>query len=70
MLELQLENTSGGKISQARNTVGRNSGLDIFQIGIMNPFGRKQETGLPGFNIFIISGLRYKRTMGKNGGKK
>ncbi len=35
---------SGGKISQARNTVGRNSGLDIFQIGIMNPFGRKQET--------------------------
>ena len=35
---------TGGKVSQTRNTIGRNSGLDIFQIGIMNPFGRKQET--------------------------
>jgi len=35
---------TGGKISQTRNTIGRNSGLDIFQIGILNPFGRKQET--------------------------
>ena len=35
---------TGGAISQARNTVGRNSGIDIFQLGIMNPFGRKQET--------------------------
>ena len=26
------------------NTVGQNTGLDIFQLGIMNPFGRKQET--------------------------
>ena len=24
--------------------VGQNTGMDIFQIGIMNPFGRKQET--------------------------
>ncbi len=35
---------TGGKVSQTRNTIGKNSGLDIFQIGIMNPFGRKQET--------------------------
>ncbi len=34
----------GGAISRTRNTVGRNTGFDIFQLGIMNPFGRKQET--------------------------
>ncbi|MDC0943281.1 M48 family metallopeptidase [Pelagibacteraceae bacterium] len=34
----------GGAISRTRNTVGQNTGMDIFQLGIMNPFGRKQET--------------------------
>ena len=34
----------GGAINRTRNTVGKNTGLDIFQLGIMNPFGRKQET--------------------------
>ena len=34
----------GGAINRTRNTVGRNTGLDIFKIGIMNPFGRKQES--------------------------
>jgi predicted Zn-dependent protease len=34
----------GGAIGRARNTVGRASGMDIFQLGIFNPFGRKQET--------------------------
>ncbi len=34
----------GGAISRTRSTVGQNTGLDIFQLGIMNPFGRKQET--------------------------
>ena len=34
----------GGTISKTRNTVGQNTGLDIFKLGIMNPFGRKQET--------------------------
>ena len=34
----------GGAISRTRNTVGQNTGLDISQLGIMNPFGRKQET--------------------------
>ena len=34
----------GGAINRTRNTVGSNTGSDIFRIGIMNPFGRKQET--------------------------
>ena len=34
----------GGAINRTRSTVGQNTGLDIFQLGIMNPFGRKQET--------------------------
>ena len=51
----------GGEIIRTRNTVGRATGMDIFQLGIMNPFGRKQETeadylglifaSLAGFNI-------------------
>ena len=51
----------GGTINRTRNTVGRATGMDIFQLGIMNPFGRKQETeadylglifsSLSGFNI-------------------
>ena len=34
----------GGAINRTRNTIGQNTGFDIFQSGIMNPFGRKQET--------------------------
>jgi len=34
----------GGAINRTRQTVGRNTGLDIFQLGLLNPFGRKQET--------------------------
>jgi predicted Zn-dependent protease len=34
----------GGAINRTRNTVGKSSGMDIFQLGIFNPFGRKQET--------------------------
>ena len=34
----------GGAINRTRNTVGQNTGLDIFKLGITNPFGRKQET--------------------------
>ena len=34
----------GGAINRTRNAVGQNTGLDIFKLGIMNPFGRKQET--------------------------
>ena len=32
----------GGAINRTRNTIGQNTGLDVFSIGIMNPFGRKQ----------------------------
>ena len=35
---------TGGAVSQARNQVGQTTGLDIYRIGIMNPFGRKQES--------------------------
>ena len=35
---------TGGVISRTRNTVGRNTGVDILQVGIFNPFTRKQET--------------------------
>ena len=34
----------GGAINRTRNTVGTNTGMDIFKLGIMNPFGRKQES--------------------------
>ena len=34
----------GGAINRTRNTVGKSSGMDIFQLGIFNPFGRQQET--------------------------
>jgi predicted Zn-dependent protease len=34
----------GGAINRTRNSVGKASGMDIFQLGIFNPFGRKQET--------------------------
>ena len=34
----------GGAINRTRNTIGQNTGMDIFRIGIFNPFGRRQET--------------------------
>ncbi len=34
----------GGAINKTRNTVGQNTGIDIFRIGLLNPFGRQQET--------------------------
>ena len=34
----------GGAINRTRNTIGQNTGMDIFRIGIFNPFGRTQET--------------------------
>tara|TARA_Y100000817_G_C16850890_1_gene542039 strand:+ start:1549 stop:2403 length:855 start_codon:yes stop_codon:yes gene_type:complete len=51
----------GGAINRTRNTVGRATGLDVFQLGIMNPYARKQESeadylglifsSIAGFNI-------------------
>ncbi len=69
----------GGAINRTRNTVGQNTGLDIFQLGIMNPFGRKQETeadylglifsSLSGYDIRESVNL-WKRMAEKNKGKE
>ena len=69
----------GGAINRTRNTVGQNTGMDIFQLGIMNPFGRKQETeadylglifaSLSGFDIRESVKL-WERMAEKNKGKE
>ena len=69
----------GGAINRTRNTVGQNTGMDIFQLGIMNPFGRKQETeadylglifsSLSGYDIRESVKL-WKRMAEKNKGKE
>ena len=69
----------GGAINRTRNTVGSNTGLDIFQLGIMNPFGRKQETeadylglifsSLSGYDIRESVSL-WQRMAEKNKGKE
>jgi predicted Zn-dependent protease len=69
----------GGAINRARNTVGRASGMDIFQLGIFNPFGRKQETeadylglifsSLAGYDIREAAEL-WKRMSKSNKGKE
>ena len=45
---------TGGVISRTRNTVGRNTGVDILQVGIFNPFTRKRN----GSGLFRLS-LRF-----------
>ena len=69
----------GGAINRTRNTVGNSTGLDIFQLGIMNPFGRKQETeadylglifsSLSGYDIRESVKL-WQRMANKNKGKE
>ena len=69
----------GGAINRTRNTVGQNTGLDIFQLGVLNPFGRKQETeadylglifsSLSGYDIRESINL-WKRMYEKNKGKE
>ncbi len=69
----------GGAINRTRNTIGRSSGMDIFQLGIFNPFGRKQETeadylglifsSLAGYDIREASKL-WERMAEKNKGKE
>ena len=69
----------GGAINRTRNTVGQSTGMDIFQLGIMNPFGRKQETeadylglifsSLSGYDIRESVNL-WKRMAEKNKGKE
>tara|TARA_B100000586_G_scaffold250215_1_gene208608 strand:+ start:1652 stop:2500 length:849 start_codon:yes stop_codon:yes gene_type:complete len=70
---------TGGKISQTRNTIGRATGMDILRLGIMNPFGRKQETeadylglifaSLSGYDIRESVGL-WERMRDANKGKE
>ena len=56
----------GGAINRTRNTVGQNTGLDIFQLGIMNPFGRKQETEADylGLVFSSLSGYDIRESIG------
>ena len=49
----------GGAINRARNTVGKASGMDIFQLGIFNPFGRKQETEADYLGLIFASLAGY-----------
>ncbi len=49
----------GGAINKTRNTVGQNTGLDIFQLGIMNPFGRKQESEADYLGLIFASLAGY-----------
>ena len=49
----------GGAINRTRNTVGQNTGMDIFQLGIMNPFGRKQETEADYLGLIFASLAGY-----------
>jgi predicted Zn-dependent protease len=69
----------GGAINRTRSTIGRSSGIDIFQLGIFNPFGRKQETeadylglifsSLAGYDIREASKL-WERMSESNKGKE
>ena len=49
----------GGAINRTRNTVGQNTGMDIFKIGIFNPFGRKQETEADYLGLIFSSLAAY-----------
>ena len=70
---------TGGNVSRARNQIGQTTGLDIYRIGIMNPFGRKQESeadylglifsSLSGFDIRESVKL-WERMAEKNKGKE
>ena len=65
--------------NRTRNTSWQNTGLDIFKLGIMNPFGRKQETeadylglifsSLSGYDIRESVGL-WERMAESNKGKE
>ena len=62
-------------ISNARNQVGQATGMDIYRIGIMNPFGRKQESDADYLGLIFssLSGYDIRRVceaMEKNGRKK
>ena len=60
----------GGAINRTRNTVGQNTGMDIFQLGIMNPFGRKQETEADYLGLIFSSLAGYDIKRSINYGKE
>ena len=70
---------SGGVISRTRNTVGQNTGVDILQVGIFNPFTRAQESeadylglafcSLTGYNLYEGAEL-WKRMKDEMKGKE
>ncbi len=70
---------TGGAISRTRNTVGRTTGVDLYQVGIFNPFTRSQETeadylglafcSLTGYNLYEGAEL-WKRMREENAGKE
>ena len=69
---------TGGVISRTRNTVGQNTGVDILQVGIFNPFTRSQESeadylglafsSLTGYNLY--EGAELWKRMEKEMGSK
>ncbi len=56
----------GGAINRTRNTIGQSTGMDIFQLGIMNPFGRRQETEADYLGLIFssLSGYNIKESVG------
>ena len=69
----------GGAISRTRNTVGQNTGVDILQVGILNPFSRVQETeadylglafcSMAGYDLYAGPEL-WKRMQEENKGRE
>ena len=62
---------TGGKLTQVNRATGMNTVGLLSQLGIMNPFNRKQESEADylGMIFFLSIGLRYKRNcknLGKN----
>ena len=57
-------------MSQTRNTIGQNTGMDIFRIGIFNPFGRKQETEADYLGLIFASLSGYDIRESPNFGKE
>ena len=69
----------GGVISKTRDTIGRTTGIDALQVGVMMPFGRSQESeadymglvysSIAGYNINDSVSL-WKNMNAKNKGKE
>jgi len=68
---------TGGAFSRTRNTVGRTTGIDAYQVGILNPFSRKKEeeadylglafNSLAGYELYQSVNFWKNMKKGKNG---